>query len=237
MKKKANAFPLAGLFVLIALTSATWPVFARMPHTGYPSMAPIGQYLMSGMAEIALARSAAPPSISDDATVMILGRDEYRTVAKGTNGFLCLVERSWGNDTGDPEFWNPKIRAPICFNQAAAQTSVPTYLLKTKLALAGKSNAEIADAIASSFREKKLPALEPGAMAYMLSRQQYLPGADGNWHPHLMFFVSGNVVKSWGANLHGSPVIATSYPEDRITTFMVWVDQWSDGTLASQVAH
>ena len=62
---------------------------------------------------------------------------------KGTNGFLCIVERSWGAATDDPEFWNPKIRSPICFNPPAARTFVPIFLMKTKLVLAGKSKAEI----------------------------------------------------------------------------------------------
>jgi hypothetical protein len=59
------------------------------------------------------------------------------------NGFVCLVERSWAKATDDQEFWNPKVRAPICVN-AAARTYLPIVLLKTKLVLAGKSRMEIA---------------------------------------------------------------------------------------------
>jgi hypothetical protein len=36
----------------------------------------------------------------------------------------------------DPDFWNPKFRAPICFNPAAARTVLPAYLERTKWALA-----------------------------------------------------------------------------------------------------
>ena len=103
-------------------------------------MAPLDQYLMpDGNSEIALARSAAPASISDGAEVMVLGPKGYTTAVKGTNGFLCIVERSWGAATDEPEFWNPKVRAPICFNPPAARTFVPIFLMKTKLVLAGKS--------------------------------------------------------------------------------------------------
>jgi hypothetical protein len=57
-------------------------------------MAPIEEYLMTDRnAEIALARSAAPKSISQDATVLILGRQGYETAVEGTNGFVCVVER------------------------------------------------------------------------------------------------------------------------------------------------
>jgi hypothetical protein len=80
-------------------------------------MAPLDQYLMpDGKSEILLARSAAPASVSDGAEVMVLGRKGQTTAVKGTNGFLCIVERSWGAATDDPDFWNPKVRAPICFS-------------------------------------------------------------------------------------------------------------------------
>jgi hypothetical protein len=59
-------------------------------------MAPLNQYLMPDeSSEVALARSAAPKSISDEAEVLVFGRDGYKTAVKGRNGFVCLVLRSW----------------------------------------------------------------------------------------------------------------------------------------------
>jgi hypothetical protein len=201
-------------------------------------MAPLDQYLMPDAdSEIALARSAAPASISDGAEVMVLGRDGYTTAVKGSNGFLCIVERSWGAATDAPDFWNPKVRAPHCFNPPAARTFAPIFLMKTKLVLAGKSKTEILGATASALDKKELPALEPGAMVYMMSKQQYLSDRDMSWHPHLMFFVPGDAAKSWGANLPGSPVIAANDPEERVTIFLVVVGKWSNGTPASSMAH
>jgi len=84
---------------------------------------------------------------------------------------------------------------------------------------------------------KELHALAPGAMAYMMANQQYLNDNGKSWHPHVMFFVSGDAVKSWGANLAGSPVIAAKDPEQRVTTFMVLVGTWSDGTPAPSTMH
>lgn len=196
----------------------------------YPAMAPLSQYLMPESAEIAMARSAAPASISDGAEVMVLSRSGYATAVKGTNGFLCIVERSWGASTDIPDFWNPKVRGPICFNPAAARTFLPIYLMKTKLVLAGKSKAEMVQATTTAFDKRELPALAPGAMCYMQSKRQYLNDQGKSWHPHLMFFVSGDAAKSWGANLNGSPVLATNDPEERVTIFMVLVSKWSDGT-------
>jgi hypothetical protein len=168
---------------------------------------------------------------------MVLGRDGYSTAVKGSNGFLCLVERSWGASTDDPEFWNPKIRGPICFNPPAAKTFAPIYLRKTRWVVAGESKSEIARMLAAGFGEKQSPALEPGAMCYMMSKQQYLADGGKAWHPHLMFFVPGSVAKSWGANLPGSPVMASDDPEERATIFLLPLGRWSDGTPASQPMH
>jgi hypothetical protein len=109
--------------------------------------------------------------------------------------------------------------------------------MKTKLVLAGKSRAEILQATASAFDKGELPPLESGAMCYMLSKQQYLNDQGKNWHPHLMFFISGDAAKSWGADLAGSPVMSANDPEERATIFMVWAGAWSDGTPAPAMAH
>jgi hypothetical protein len=205
---------------------------------GYPAMAALDQYLMPNeSSEIALARSAAPASISQGAEVMVLRRDGYATAVKGKNGFLCLVERSWGKATDDPEFWNPRMRAPHCFNAAAARTFAPIYLMKSKLVLAGKSQKEIAAATASALDRKELPALEPGAMAYMMSKQQYLGDQDMSWHSHTMFFFAGDKAKSWAADLADSPVMVANDPEERVTILFVVADTWSDGSMAPSMSH
>jgi len=224
--------------VQLGLLGPTRPAAAQTEKAPYPAMAPVDEYLIADQnSEIALARSAAPASISDGAEVMVLGRKGFTTSVKGTNGFLCVVERSWGAATDAPEFWNPKIRSPICFNPQAARTFARIFLMKTKLVLEGKSKAEIVAATASALDTKELPALEPGAMSYMMSRQQYLNDQGARWHPHLMFFVSGNAAKSWGADLPGSPIIAADDPEERTTIMMVWVGNWSDGSPAPPVEH
>lgn len=234
LKNHVEAIVLALLMQLVLFGPAS-QLRAQTEKAPYPFMAPLNQYLIPDKdSEIALARTAAPKSISDEAEVMVLGPDGYTTAVKGGNGFLCLVERSWGAATNEPEFWNPKVRSPICFNPPAARTSAPIYLMKTKLVLAGKSKPEIVGAIASAFDKKELPILEPGAMCYMLSKQQYLSDQGMSWHPHLMFFIPGEAEKSWGGNLPGSPIIAANDPEERLTIFMVWVGKWSDGTPAPQ---
>jgi hypothetical protein len=216
--------------VLVALSCAIClRVQAEKPAD--PAMAPLDQYLSPDeQAEVVLARSAAPASISDHAEVMVLRRDGYATAVEGSNGFVCIVERSWTKSTDAPDFWNPKFRAPNCFNASAARFFLPILLMKTKLVLSGRSKAEIAAATASALDDKVLPALEPGAMCYMMSKQQYFSDEGKNWHPHIMFYAVGDAAKSWGANLPGSPVIAVNDPEKHVTTFMVLAANWSDGT-------
>lgn len=233
MKNKTSKIIALALAVQVVLAVANCAARGQ----SYPSMAPLEQYLMDEKPEIALARSAAPASISDEAEVMVLGRNGYTTAVKGTNGFLCIVERAWANASNNPEYWNPKLRGTICFNPAAARTVVPIYLMKTKLVLEGKSKEEIAAAVAEAFDKKQLPALEPGAMCYMLSKQQYLGDRDKQWHPHLMFFVAGDAEKSWGGNMAGSPIIAANDPEERMTIMMMWAAKWSDGSPAPGMEH
>jgi hypothetical protein len=230
---KTRPLTVLAILVQIAVPGAICQVNAQTEKTAYPTMAPLDQYLIAEEgAEIALAQSAAPKSVSDSAEVLVLGRDGYKTAVKGGNGFVCLVVRSWTTGSDDPDFWNPKIRSPICFNAPGARTYLPITLMKTQLVLAGKSKKEMFESIASALDKKELPALEPGAMCYMMSKQQYLNDGAGCWHPHLMFFVPRVAAESWGANLPGSPIIADEDSEDRLTIFMVPVAHWSDGTAA-----
>ena len=204
----------------------------------YPTMAPVEQYLMADRnAEIALARSAAPESISRDAEVMVLGRHGYEIAVKGKNGFVCMVERGWTAPIDDPNFWNPKLRGPLCLNAAAARTYLPFTIKKTEWILAGQSKAQMFDSVKAALDKKELPMQEPGAMCYMLSKQQYLGDSGGHWHPHLMFFVPRTDAAAWGADVPGSPILSGDDPEDRLMIFMVPVGKWSDGTADSPDKH
>jgi len=211
---------------------------AQDANAPYPTMAPLDQYLMPDRkAEIALAQSAAPESISRDAEVLVLGRHGYESAVKGKNGFVCVVERSWAAGTDDPEFWNPKVRGPICFNPPAARSQVPLTLKKTEVILASRSKEQMSEAVKAAFDAKELPTPESGAMCYMMSKQGYLSDRDGHWHPHLMFFVPLTDPATWGADLPGSPVIGTKDTLGQLTLFLIPVGHWSDGTAAPADEH
>jgi len=227
-------------FALILILDASSQARAQDRQLPYPSMAPIEQYLMTDRdAEIALARSAAPEAISRDAEVLVLGRHGYETAVKGKNGFVCVVERGWMSPfDGDfaVNFWNPKLRGPLCFNPPAARSILPLTYKRTEMILAGKSKVQVIEALKAAYEKKELPPLEPGAMSYMMSKEQYLSDAGHhNWMAHLMFYTPLMDGAVWGADLLKSPVMLNPQfrgaPEP-IDVFMVPTSRWSDGTPA-----
>ena len=200
--------------------------------TPYPKMAPVDQYLMADRdAEIALARSAAPESIARDAEVLVLGRHGFETAVKGKNGFVCIVGRSW-TSAADADFWNPKVRVPMCINAAAARSYLLRFAKETEWGLAGRTPAQMTESITAALAKKELPAMESGAMCYMLSKQGYGGDSSPHWPPHLMFFYSDTDPAIWGANQPGSPVVGMSDPVEHLTQFVIPAQHWSDGTEA-----
>jgi hypothetical protein len=226
--------------MLLAASCATRPAQAQETKAPYPAMAPLDQYLIADRnAEIALAKSAAPPALSNDANVLVLEKDGYHTAIEGKNGFTCLVERGWMAPLDNVEFWNPRLRAPVCYNPPAVRSILPYTILRTKLILSGLTKAQMADNIKTQLADGLLPMPEPGAMSYMMSKSQYFGEEGGHWHPHLMFHIPRVGAASWGANLDGSPVVVdtdhSEWPEPE-TIFMVPVAHWSDGTPADESA-
>jgi hypothetical protein len=226
------------VFAAILLLRALWPASAQEHQTSYPNMAPLEQYMITDReAEIALARSAAPATISRDAKVLILGRQGYETASEGRNGFICLVERSWMSPFDSPEFWNPKIRGPICYNPPAARSILPFTFRRTAMVFAGMSKPQMIVSIQKASEKKELLQPEVGAMSYMMSKHGYLNDSVGSWLPHLMFHLPKTDGATWGANVAGSPVLLNEdyheVPEPE-TIFMVPVCKWSDGTPAPE---
>jgi hypothetical protein len=207
---------------------------AQQSSSPYPTMAPLAKYLDADTnAEISLARSAAPAAISRDATILVLKQHGYETAEKGKNHFVCVVERSWMSPFDSPEFWNPKNRSPTCFNPAAVRSVLPFTIKRTEMVLAGLSETQIVTHLREAIENKQMPALEPGAMCYMMSRQAYFGDTQGHWHPHLMFYGPRSDGADWGANLPDSPVLLGPQFENSpepFSIFMVPVHIWSDGT-------
>ena len=205
---------------------------------GYDTMAPLQEYFISPANEIALARSAAPATISKHATIMVLGAHGYILAERGQNGFTCIVERAWMVPFGRANFWNVKMLAPTCYNAAASRTVLRYTFERTNLALSGASKSQIQKRVVAAIAAKALPTPAPSSMAYMMSKAQYLNDDAKAWFPHVMIFTpmddSANAGASWGANRRLSPVVFDSLdtmPEPW-TCFFIPVAHWSDGSPA-----
>jgi hypothetical protein len=234
MSGKISAIAIIGFALLVVLGTVhqamAQAAATPSPATPYSKMAPIDQYLMADRAaEIALARSAAPESISRDAEVQVLGRHGFERAVKGTNGFVCIVGRSW-TSAAEADFWNPKVRVPMCVNAAAARSYLLRVTKETEWGLVGRTPAQMNEAIAAAIARKELPPMEPGAMCYMMSKEGYGGDSVPHWPSHVMLFYSDTNLASWGANLPGSPVVGVSDPVEHLTQFVVVVQRWSDGT-------
>ena len=222
------------LLAIVCALAGSWQMQAqdsKNPNP-YPSMAPREQYMMPDRnAEIALARTAAPESISRDATILVMTAHGYETAVEGKNGFVCLVERGWGGPIDNAEMWNPKNRSPICYNPQAARLALPITIKRTELVMAGKSREQIKEWTKTAYAKKELPTtVEPGAMAYMISKEAYLTDNDGHNLCHLMVYLPLDRA-DWGAGLDKSPVLPfVSGPPEPFKIFLIPVGNWSDGT-------
>lgn len=216
---------------LFVLRAANTELLAS--ESPYPTMASLDQYLMADRdAEIALARSAAPESISGEADVLILTRQGYETAVKGKNGFVCLVERGWMAPVDSPEFWNPKIRGADCYNPIAVRSMLPLIHKRTQMVLAGLPRAEIVARLKTAYAGKELRPPEPGAMTYMMSKQAYLTDDGSHNMAHVMIFTAIMSGTSWGADLPKSPIFVgvQGNAAEPFSMFVIAVSRWSDGT-------
>ena len=223
---------------LILLLNAVMPASAAEAENSYPTPASFGQFRFANPSgEIAMARSAAPASISNDAEILMLGSRGYETAVKVRNGFVCLVQRSWVNPFDDPEFWNPKIRVPICLNSAAARSVLPVYLERTHWMLSGVPKATMDARTRAAMAAHAIPDQLPGSMSYMMSRQGYIHDNAGHWHSQVMFFMPHTDGAAWGANAPGAPVFSQDVGPQPISFFFVLVPKWSDGSLVFPEKH
>jgi hypothetical protein len=221
------------LMWLLMLTSlGASPVWAQTPT--YP---PLSEYMMPRDAEIALARSAAPASVSDRATVKILTKSGYEVAREGDNGVVCMVMRGFAAPTYTPTqfrdlVYDASVHAPICFTAPAARTVMPYYELRTKLAMEGKGPDKIAEGLQAAYVKGELPKRDAVSFAYMWSAHQHLGPGIGAWHPHVMVFAPYYDNTMVGGNAFGTPLPQVT--DDAGTPFAVVVIPVDDGLAVKQ---
>src|SRR5262244_3032263 len=204
--------------VILIVTAIAGPAAAQYPA--------LSEYQMTRDAEIALAKSAAPMNISTRATIKVLTATGFQVAREGDNGFVCMVMRGWSAPTYTPAqfrnlVYDAAVRAPICFDPAAARTVMPYYELRSKLGMEGKSPDQISEAIQRAYAKGELPKRDGVSFAYMWSADQNLGTGIGHWHPHMMVFAPYYDNSMVGGNEFGSPLPQVS--DDAGTPFTVVV--------------
>ncbi|MGB7212345.1 MAG: hypothetical protein WBC97_06905 [Gemmatimonadales bacterium] len=216
-------------FAALWLSVTALPVAAQQPRN-------FGPYLIADRAaEITLARTAAPRNVSDSATIMVMTRTGFVEAVHGTNGFTCAVFRSFAAPSSDRNLWNVKISAPQCFNAPATQSVLPMWLKRMDWILSGATPTQADARTAKAYATHEFRAPAAGAMAYMLSHEQYLSDRDPHWMPHLMFFYDTSLPASMlGAADEGSPIIdgSPAVSDAPFVTALIPVRRWSDGSNA-----
>ncbi|MGH7652251.1 MAG: hypothetical protein ACREMS_10475 [Gemmatimonadaceae bacterium] len=216
------------LIVISVVTGFGTGVAAQTPSPD------LTQYLIADRAaEVVLARSAAPRRISDSATVLVLTREGFVEAVRGTNGFVCLVHRAFAGPLTDVPSWsNTRIRAPHCLNAAAVRSVLPEMKERASLMMSGVPVKDIVARISRDYATRKFAAPESGAMAYMMSHDQYLNDDNPSWKPHVMFYYGGARNPSeWGAGGFDAPIIdGGSEKAAGINIILIPVPEWSDGT-------
>ena len=136
--------------------------------------------------EIAIARSAAPPSLSAKAAVWVLTPNGYEKAVAGDNGVNCLVTRGWSAPFDTELFgWMPLV-APICYDEAASGAPLQEQFLRAELGLKGLGHDEIKREVFAAYADGRIRALTGVGLSYMYSKAQVLGPSVGHWHPHLM---------------------------------------------------
>ena len=199
--------PLALVFAALTVWAVSLP--AQRPGTGQSGR----RALLPRSREIALARSAAPPVISDSATIYVLGDKEYEVAVRGTNGNACYVDRD-----------RVETIAPQCFNTEGAATIMALEMHHTALLHQGHSVAETDREIADGLASGRFHLPRGRALCYMMSADQNLFDDEGkptgHWYPHLMLYMPYVTAAELGLGKTGSDGKST-------------VIQWEGSPLAS----
>jgi len=211
--------------VLLLVTFAA-AAGAQSAPNGYP----VKPVPLADSVEIALAVSAAPPELSNQATVYAVRDGQVLTLRRGSNGSACVVARDLHGGS----------LYPICYNAEGARTVLARELLEVRLRSLGASEDSVERAVAAGYASGQLEAPKSLAMAYMMSPRQVLfssPRPDGRrvgaWHPHLMFFVPGATPSMFGLSSEDAEPISVSGSGTPRAEVVVKVQKWSDGTPAA----
>lgn len=164
------------------------------------ALQPVYDFSLPREEKIKLARSAAPPEVSNNASVYVLERSGYAKVQDGSNGFSCFVDRQ-----------TPLNQEPTCFDSEGSASTLPTRIFAEEQRGRGKSEEEIKAAIADGYKTGRFHAPAKPGIVYMMSDQGYIyvESVKKIVHlpAHLMFYAPYATDKDLG-----SPPMAINMP-------------------------
>ena len=212
---------------------------APLAGQGGTRIGSIDRFLMPRADEIALARSAGPAAVAAGAAVLVLTPHGYEQAVSGSNGFTCFVGRGWsgpvvsiqnGTRVVSAGATDPKFLAPHCFNASASETVVPWHQLMTTALIAGTPVEDLHQVTGEALEAGQLKVPGPGAMAYMISRGQYLGPRFGHWKPHIMMYTPYATNALMGAEgfSHDYPSVTGAGTPWAIT--VIPIEKFSDGS-------
>lgn len=141
--------------------------------------------------EIALAKTAAPASVSDSADIWVLGDRGYEKVIEGRNGYGCIVQRGLGGQS----------LIPRCDDPSGAQALFPVYQFIEQMRREGRTFGETRFGIADGFKSGRFKEPRFGGFSYMYSVDAVFVTAAGQriqFTPHAMIYWPGCDVKQLG---------------------------------------
>src|SRR6266481_935822 len=201
---------IACFVVLVGLgyTASMFPQSAANTRANAVSAQPLPE-LLPREKEIALALSAAPEHLRNDAGVYVLERNGFVKVRDSANGFTCIVNRD-----------HPFNQKPVCFDAEGTATILPKILRVGELLIHGKPMSEIDAEIAEGFRTGKYISPRRPGVAYMLSGdiRNFNPrtGKVESFPPHVMFYapnLTNADIGSKGDGSDGMPFVAYQGPQ------------------------
>lgn len=180
--------------------------------------------------ETAIARSAGPVHLRDEAGVYVLGNEGYVLKSESQNGFICMVERN-----------HPDSLIPQCFDDKSRQAHVALLIDEGKLIQQGMSFEDLAQRRKAALESGQYPPASGPGIAYMISDYNYVKGGSGEvlkLAPHVMYHAPGlshaDIGSDPGAALQnpGMPIIASEGPHGFMIGFTQYTSDSSEVVAA-----
>ena len=161
--------------IILILASAAQAQESRHPGRSGPRKS------LPRAEEIALARSAAPASVSDSASVYVFADSTYVQAHAGSNGAACYVSRSW-----------PTSIEPHCFDAEGAGTIMQIHMREVEMLHRGMTPDAASREIGAAILDGRLRLPHKPSISWMMSAEQSLISDTGQpagrWRPHVMIY-------------------------------------------------